>query len=1030
MTPEQFQRVEALFLEAARLPEDRRNAFLDETCGDDDDLRAFVARMLESHHDDSTFLEPPALEEIDPRPSTHETADTKIEGYDIVRVIAQGGSATVYEAWQTHPRRKVALKIPRATTLTDSERIRFEREIRILATLRHPGIAQIFAAGSYGSPAVPYFAMEYIENARSILRFAAEENLDRMARIERTLDVCDAIAHGHTQSIVHRDLKPDNILVGPDHRAKVIDFGVAWKSHAETSRRRATLHGQLVGSFATMSPEQWAGRHDDVGPASDVYALGVVLYELLTGRAPIDLENCSLADAADRVAHVAPAATDLPRDLDAILARALEKSARRRYADAGALGDDLRRFVAGHPVRARPARAPRRVALVVRRYPARTLAALLGFVAVILPLLLARTEQARSSLHDQAELVTHLLQDALRMADPSHRTAGPRTRERAMLANAAREIDERFGDFPATESTLRRTLGETYATLGLYADAVRQLRRSIALHREHLAGEDPQNLAAMLHAAGSALAKLARFDEAEPLLAEAIELRREIGDDPSSLAQTLGSFAECRFDRGAYEESERLYRDAIALASPPSEDPKAHARMRSLQCGLANTLVRRGKIDEAEAIAEAILADREAETSGAANDLTTAALCHNLGAMRVERQDFRGAERMLSRALAILREVQEPDHPDLASTLNALAVAHLKLGQAELAEKELLESIAIRRDALGDEHPALAGSLINLAAILKARGALTEAEARLAEAIRIQETTLGGEHPDLAFAMLSLASAMAMRGEIRDAIEHTRRAVALRENTLGSDHLYVAIARNQLGEFLTRVREYDEAQTLLERSEAVFTETVGPNHWMTQVCSSNLGHVLAARGDARAAERRFRRALRVAQTQFGPEHPSTARCRFNLALALTDLERFDDAEHLLRSAIDSLRGAGLASRMDLSLATLRLGIVLHAKQHYDEAAALLEESIALVTELRSASHWLAAYANAFLGSCETHANPSDAGKRRTADAYERLCEILGAESRECREVRGLLAANVSPDAKAESEVEVAASEDR
>ena len=350
-TASEHKRAREVFLEARELPEEQRAAFLQRACGDDADLRANVESLLTHDSGDDADLD------------IQSRIGTRIGRYHIRSVIGSGGMGTVYQAVQESPHRVVALKLMRTGIATRSAQRRFEYEAQTLGRLRHPGIAQIFEAGVHeeGRAPLPYFAMEYVPGAKTILEFAAAKQLSLRERVELFAKVCDAVHHGHQKAIIHRDLKPDNILVDSAGSIKVIDFGVARSTDSDLAvTTLQTNIGQLVGTVQYMSPEQCAADPNDIDTRSDVYSLGVVLYQLLCDQAPYDVSGTNLPSASRMVCEApVPRPRDVQRtvrgNLERVVLQALERDRDKRYQSASELADDLRHWMRGEPVSAQGA---------------------------------------------------------------------------------------------------------------------------------------------------------------------------------------------------------------------------------------------------------------------------------------------------------------------------------------------------------------------------------------------------------------------------------------------------------------------------------------------------------------------------------------------------------------------------------------------------------------------------------------------------------------------------------------------------
>lgn len=421
MVDDEARRAHALFVEALGMEAVARDEFLRSACPPDSPLRKRVEQLLAAAATPTDFLETPALQSVAPGPALVPgcpPSSVSVRGYRVVRMIAAGGMAVVYEAMQEQPSRRVALKVMnRALTHTSAVR-RFRFETEVLARLRHPGVAQIFDAGTcdagQGHP-VPFFAMEYVEAARTLIDYAQCECLPLRDRLVKFAEVCDAVQHGHQHGVIHRDLKPGNILVGSDGRVKVIDFGVARSVDAEQGGlTRQVDVGKLIGTLNYMSPEQCTALAA-VDIRADVYSLGVILYQLVTGRTPFDLNSVPLLNAVRIITYDPPRrpgslAPACRGDLEAIIGAAMEKEPARRYPSAGALADDLRRYLNHQPVTARPPTVVHHACLFAWRHRTFAIATLIvagilvaaGVVTAVSAVRLAREADARRRAEGRA----------------------------------------------------------------------------------------------------------------------------------------------------------------------------------------------------------------------------------------------------------------------------------------------------------------------------------------------------------------------------------------------------------------------------------------------------------------------------------------------------------------------------------------------------------------------------------------------------------------------------------------------------
>ncbi len=734
-TPERWSRAEAVFHRVQALPEADQDAAIGRECGSDATLRADVEMLLAADRNATSFLDgPPAWLDVgDPAPPSH------IGPYRVVRLLGRGGMGSVYLAAREGEDvdHLVAVKVIRRGLDTDDVLARFRRERRILARLHHPNIARLFDVGSTVE-GLPYYVMEHVEGV-PLLEHCERRGLGVRARLELFRTVCAAVHHAHRNLVVHRDLKPGNILVTPEGAPKLLDFGIARLLDDEGSDPPTDLTrvGVRVLTPGYAAPEQVEGT--GVTTASDVWALGVLLHELLTGTRP---GEAGTADA-------------LEGELATIVRAATRPEPEARYPSALSLGEDVERHLAGLPLRARPAT----LGYQLRKFLGRHRAIVASASALVLVLVAATalaTHQAQR-IRDEAERVARERDKALQVqavllemfgtTGPDQPT-GDTVTARELLDRRAATLERTYPDDPEMRAELQAVLAEGYEKLGLL-DHAEPLARAALVSRRGLFGDRHPDVMVSLNLLGWILHERGRIAEAEPLLEEAVTVGREVfGDEGSArLARALNDLGVVREANGEYDRAAELYRESLEMRR--RHQGEAHQGVATTLSNLSVVHYRRGDLDAAASAAREALAAFERVLGP---DHQRALIVRsNLAAFESARGDHDAAARQHADLLERRRRIFGPSHPSVAFSLNQTAFELMHLERLDEAEALLLEALELRRAGAGAGQENLAVTLRLLGDVLGRTGRAAEAGPLYDEAIMILETHVGAHHRDLPY---------------------------------------------------------------------------------------------------------------------------------------------------------------------------------------------------------------------------------------------------------------------------------------
>jgi serine/threonine protein kinase/tetratricopeptide (TPR) repeat protein len=851
----------------------------------------------------------------------------EITGYSILRKIDEGGMGEVYEAWQEVPvRRRVAIKLIKHGM--DSAEVvgRFESERQALALMNHAHIAQVYAAGT--TPAGrPYFVMEYVEGA-PITAHSDRERLDLGARIALFLQVCEGVQHAHQKGVIHRDIKSSNVLVEvQDGRAlpKIIDFGLA-KVLSQSKHLDAglTQAGSPIGTPEYMSPEQLELEGTSVDTRTDVYALGILLYELLVGSRPfaarvilesgffefrrqileVDAPRPSTRATVDSALLRRTTSAQLGRvlrgDLDWIVGRALEKHPDQRYPSVSEFAADLQRYLRNEPVQAGPPSKTYQIRKFVRRHRMAVASALalvvamgLGIAGTSLALVRAvRAEKLASSEAVRANQEAHtarrtsdFLIGLFEVVDPGE-ARGNTVTAREILDRGAHRIDTELLEEPEVRASLMDTMGVVYSRLGLYRSALPLLRDALEERRRTL-GDEHERVAESRNHLGVTLRLTAEFEPAEQELRAALAVRRRLLGEHPAVAESLHDLGAVLAERGELVEAEALQRESLDLRRKLlGRDPAVAETLNDL----AFAIYDQGKVEGVESFLREAL---ELRTELLGSHPATAESLNNLGTFLYE-QSSKGpsrkeeAIRLMRKSFDMKREIYGPVHPEVALSQNNLAFALHDAGDLEGAEELYRAAVEQQRAQLGDSHPNLGQALNNLAFVLHDRDDYQGARDCFFEAAAVYRRALGDAHPSV-------------MGAVTNAKRLVDDEIGRRERALGAEHEQTVLARLDLAELFQIAGRPAEARPLAEEAWHLLSEGSGADSVPAARASSLLGAILADLGELEEAEELLRAGFDRLAESLGPDDRLTRQAAERLAGLYEQTDRPTEAV-ALRSA--------------------------------------------------------------------------------------------------------------------------------
>lgn len=783
-----------------------------------------------------------------------------IDGYKVLGELGRGAMGVVLLAEQQAPKREVALKVLRPDAMTPMRERRFELETESLAMLKHPGIAPVYACGRFDidGRTYPYFAMELVQG-ETLDRYA--KRIDRRLLLGKMISICEAVDAAHRRGIVHRDLKPANILVDGTGRTRILDFGVARITGSDTDMP------DQVGTLGYMSPEQLRGDRDIDGRC-DVYALGVVLHELLTGERPYHLSGMTIDDALRVIEHApwqgSVGEAGLGRELDAIVLRAIATDPGQRYESAMAMGQDIRRLLHDEPVEAMGGSGVYRARKFVKRNRGLVTISSVALIAIVAGVVGVSWQAARATRGwNAARLETQRAEEALQVAEAQRRRAvainvymnnmlmsadpeqslGSELTVRELLDTSALTLDQEFVDQPDINATLRMAMSNTFLSLGELERARDQAERMLELCIEEL-GEDAVLTSDAKRTLALVLMDLGQYGRAEELVEQAAVVVETL-DDPVESGKVMSERARIALARGDHDRALELWtRGEQVLRTHLGPD---HRETLTIMNNRGKALKDIGRLAESEELMRRVF---EARIRVFGDDHPQTLVAQNILAGTIQKLG-RNAE-----AIAMLRDVVERRRRVLGDDHYSTLLAMGNLGAALIAEGEFAEAEPLTRDALAGYRVRFgerdARTLVlkgNLAYLLEDIGKIDEAVELYRETIESRRNGQGGLDPETWAPLNNLAMLLTSNGRAQEARPMFEELLGMCDAMLPQGHYYTAIFRNNFAQCLIELGELDAAQRAIERTQPVLEATFGPEHERVERSRARMARIESLRAE-------------------------------------------------------------------------------------------------------------------------------------------------------------------------------------
>lgn len=933
MNPERWNRIQSLFEKALELDPSARENFLKHECGDDKELFDEVVTLISADEKQHSIFSGSAGDYI-----AHDDAnlDGKIFGsYRTIKQIGSGGMGSVYlaERIDGHFEQKVALKIVKPGMNSNEIVRRFEDERQILARLQHPNIARLLDGGISDS-GLPYFTLEYVEG-KPITDYCDENNLTIEERLELFKKVCEAVLYAHQNLVIHRDIKPGNILVQEDGTVKLLDFGIAKVFEDDESQKNLTRTGLRIMTPEYASPEQVRG--EPVSTATDIYSLGLILYQLLTGCPPYEVTSTSalemeriicltepqkpstmiskILSSPDSNQKSSPGFISQKRkttilklrkrisgDLDNICLMAIRKEPGRRYSSIAQFITDIDNHLTGLPVIARKSTASYRAKKFIRRHKAGVIVAASAvlIVAILTTVYFIQLAEERDKAQLEAEKskkVSEFLTGIFQLSDPEY-SKGESITARELLDNGVKRIENELSDQPEVLANMLGVMGNVYKNLGLYPNALILLQRAYSINDSLLGSRSPET------------------------------------------AKSLNDLAGINFVMGEYGPAIEKFNKAIAIRkSIYGEESLETAESKN---DLAMVLREEGDYEEAEILLNASLSVRKKFLSSGSPEVAQS--MNNLGLLKDDLGKYDEAKKLFEESLKIKEKLYGKIHPSVTETMGNLAFLLRQMGEYDEASKLFNETLEIDKKLFGDIHPAISTDLYNIASITALIGDLNSAEKLYTEVLELDKKLLGEEHPYIALDLNNLAGILSDKGDFEKAEDIYKESLAMNKKIYGDEHPEVATSLSNLGVMYNRWGKLSRAEPLLKSALDMRIKLLGKNHPNTVTSVNIYAGILASMKKYNEAVEYYRESLSLRIEMLGEDHPQTANAFIGMGSALIETNEFKEAEEKINKGIEAYKKKLPADHWNISYAQSILGKCYSREGKHEQAEGILLKS--------------------------------------------------------------------------------------